>query len=223
MGYFFYVLLLSTITSVISLSVGIFSKVRSSPYSLFVLLVGFSSVGDIINVVAYAYFKLTNEYFYQLQVGYFYRILEFLILSEFFRLLNQFPVKLTRAIQLGFVSYFLFFHPSIPYFEFEAIDSATITVLNCIIFIILVVINLINYLKSLEVVDPLRDPKFYALASILIYFSGIIFIVLFRYIFWEMDLNALYFTWTLQNLFLILRNLLIIITFLKMLKSNDGV
>lgn len=222
MGYFFYILLFSLFSSTSAFFIGLKLKAFKSPYFLLWLTVFSSVIGDSIHVMAIYYYRTYNEFFYQLHVSFFYRLIEFLLLTEFFRISLSLHTKAIRIFQLSTLLYFIFIFPSVPYTGIDAVDPTAISMVNCALMVAFSIFSLIKYLKALSVQNPTNDPYFFSLAAILVYFSGITFIVLFMRFLGAIDQEASFFSYSFQNLFVVLRNVLLAIAFYKTYNQING-
>ncbi len=218
MGYYFHIILgFSLISSAIALFYGV-KKARNLPFKYLTILLIFSVLGDSLNTIAYLYFIFFKEYFIQLNVGFHYRLIEFVILMEYFAYVLRLNKRVTRAIEIALLTFLFFVYAD---YSASTIDATPIRIVNATVFIILSVAFFIRYLKEMKVENPLLDPLFFANSSILFYFSGVIFIVLFYRTLINVDITSGYIAWSFQNLFLISRNVLLILAFFKIHKSHN--
>ncbi len=224
MGYYYYIILGVSLTTSFS---AFFLGAKWNAYQgylkyIFVLTL-ISSIADAINYFALWYYKITAQYFYQLHISFFYRLIEFLLLFEFFKWLVGINRRLVISIQVVAALYFLWCYPEVPYTGLQMIDSTPLRILNCLTFIFMSILALVHYLRKMEIENPIDDPLFFTISSVLMYFSGITFIAAFDWYLQEFDRNASYVSWSFQNLFVILRNVLFGIAFYKQSKQPNGI
>ena len=147
-------------------------------------------------------------------VGYFYRIIEFLIIIEFYFSFLQKKIHrhFSRIIQVLIpMTFILFFEWSSSYFR----------LLNSIIFCLAPIALYFHNFKTLSFGNILESPVFWANTAIFIYFSGNLFLFLMFKSIASSDKDIALASYCLHNGLLITRNVVLAISFIK--SKNIGV
>lgn len=167
------------------------------------LLLLISFLADAITAIAE---HILDIYIYH--VGATFRLFELVILLEFYRII--FPSKLnqyfSRIVQVIVPVGFLI---TLPF------DTTPLRIINCILFCIYALFYFEKTLTEMKLTDPLKEPLFWVNSGVLLYFSSILFVMLFfkpLAKFYEASAVIVY---MFHNIFLILKNIFFGIAFWK--------
>ncbi|ELR69032.1 hypothetical protein C900_05517 [Fulvivirga imtechensis AK7] len=170
------------------------------------LLVSFLS--DLIFRIAYIFFD------FYIKTGVFFRLVEFVLLIEFYSLILQLK-KLTifkRFIQV--ISVVLY----IVIFEF---DLTLMRTTNSVFFSLLSTGFFIKMIMEMKVNDPLKFPLFWINAAFLVYFSGSVFFSLSFDILGRLHEMSAVLSFGFHNTLGLAKNILIAIAFWISYKHSD--
>lgn len=167
-----------------------------------ILLVGASVAFDLVLGISADILDYHIPY-----VGYFYRLVEFVLLIEFYSYFTSGKNKIgLRIIQVLIPLTFLVF------FEWSV---SIVRLNNSILFCLAPVMLYFDQGRTLAFGDILKSSIFWANSAIFIYFSGnLFFFLLFKSIA-STDRNAALISYCLHNMLLITRNILLALSFLK--------
>lgn len=185
---------------------------KVKPTNYIVLLAGISFFADIINAInSYYYMELGIDLGIR-YVGHYYRILELILLVLFFNHF-KYDVKLKIALNVftGFIiTYFIFYETRL--FQLD-VNSTTIRTTSAITTIFFGMLFFKSIITKMEVPNIEHWAPLYIVSAFFIYFCGVIISFFVYTPMFNIDFETGNYLWAFHNLWLIVRNVLIIIGF----------
>lgn len=168
---------------------------------LLILLISFAA--DLLNAIRDFILNM-----YIPHIGTTYRLLEFVVLLQFYKLL--FPIQWNsywvRILQVSVPLLFIFILP---------FESTPLRIINSVLFSIYAIFYFRKLILEMQIVDPLKLPEFWVNSAILLYFSGSLFVFLFFDLLAERNTISAVSSYIIHNLFLIMKNVMFAIAFWK--------
>ncbi|UII28026.1 hypothetical protein LVD15_06265 [Fulvivirga maritima] len=178
-------------SAVASLLIGLRDSANISKFVL--TLVFFSFLLDLIFAVCYDFFGVYIPYH-----GVVYRIIELLLLVEFYKRIFKFrKIFILAIIELLILAIFCY----------SGFNNNYLRVSNSILFSVLSALFFIKYLREMEKENPLEDSLFWINSGFLIYFSGFLFISLFFELLSKIDRASAVISYMFHNLLGVVKNI----------------
>lgn len=167
------------------------------------LLLLISFLADATTAVAE---HILDIYIYH--VGATFRLFELAILLEFYRIIfpSKFNRYFSRIIQIAVPVGFLVILP---------FDTTPLRIINCVLFCIYALCYFEKVLTEMKMTDPLKEPLFWINSGVLLYFSSILFVMLFFKPLAKFHEASAVIVYMFHNIFLILKNVFFGIAFWK--------
>jgi hypothetical protein len=192
---------------------------RLKTINLLVLLVAISFLADVINAVSSYYYTELKIDLGIRHVGDIYRIIELIILSQFFNsfLFNKKVKTFLNVTAVLIVVYFIIFETN--FFQNYA-DSTLVRISSALLVISFSLLFFKSVITKMEVPNIAQWPLFYFISALFIYFSGVLIAFFLYEPMMRIDIGAGNYLWTFHNAWLIVRNMLLIIGFYYTYKTN---
>ena len=166
-------------------------------------LIFISFLADLTQAISYNLLR-----FYIPNIGATYRMVELIILLEFYvqLLKNKHHALIARVLALLAIILFVVILP---------FESTPIKITSSIVFSVYALLYFRKTIVEMKIDNPLNDPLFWSNSAILLYFSGCLFLFLFFDPLAELHKMSAVISYMFHNILLIARNILIVIAFFK--------
>uniref|UniRef100_UPI0040491D5A hypothetical protein n=1 Tax=Fulvivirga sp. TaxID=1931237 RepID=UPI0040491D5A len=193
--------------------------IQSKTINLLVVLVAISFLADVINAInSYYYMELKIDLGIR-NVGGIYRVLEFMILCQFFNSfkMNRNAKRVLNTLTILMPAYFIIFLTD--FFKVHA-DVTTISASSAFLTIIFSILFYRKVIMQMVLPNINKWPPFYLISSQFIYFCGVIVAFFIFKPIMIIDYYVGMAIWTFHNAWLIVRNILLIIGFYYTYKTK---